>query len=142
MVAMPQPTTDTLLFTLAILSAPEKAASRRALCFARAVLESGHRIQRLFFYQNGVYNASSTAVFPQDEPDLCQQWRSFIIDNQLDAVVCVAAALRRGMLDAAEAERYGRNAATLQPPWQLSGLGQLHEGIQTSHRLVCFGDTP
>jgi Uncharacterized conserved protein involved in intracellular sulfur reduction len=54
-------------------------------------------------------------------------------------VVCIAAALRRGVLDDAEASRYQRPAVNLPKPWELSGLGQLHEAAQTADRLVCFG---
>ena len=54
-------------------------------------------------------------------------------------MVCIAAALRRGVLNAEEAQRYGTSAANLEAPWELSGLGQLHEAAQTADRLLCFG---
>jgi len=50
-----------------------------------------------------------------------------------------AAGLRRGVLDAGEAQRYQRPAANLAAGWELSGLGQLHEAAQQADRLVCFG---
>ena len=71
--------------------------------------------------------------------DLPAAWREFIERHQLDAVVCIAAALRRGLLDSQEAQRYGRPAATLASGYSLSGLGQLHEAAQQADRLVCFG---
>ena len=73
------------------------------------------------------------------ELDVAGQWRAFIETHQLDAVVCIAAALRRGVLDEAEANRYQRPAVNLPKPWELSGLGQLHEAAQVADRLVCFG---
>ncbi|MER2300062.1 MAG: sulfurtransferase complex subunit TusD, partial [Pseudomonas sp.] len=76
---------------------------------------------------------------PQDEQDIAGQWRTFVENNRLDAVVCIAAALRRGVLDEAEASRYQRPAVNLHQPWELSGLGQLHEAAQNADRLVCFG---
>lgn len=126
-------------FTLAIFSAPDAPSSRRALRFAEALLEQGHELTRLFFYQDAVQLASSSRVTPQDETDWPAAWSSFIARHQLDAVVCIAAALRRGVLDAAEAERYGRQAVSVEQPWVLSGLGQLHDAAQDSDRLVCFG---
>ena len=51
----------------------------------------------------------------------------------------LAAALRRGVLNEEEARRYQRPAANLTEPWQLSGLGQLHEAAQQADRLVSFG---
>ncbi|MNN64281.1 putative sulfurtransferase DsrE [compost metagenome] len=75
----------------------------------------------------------------QDVLDVAASWTRFVRDNQLDGVVCIAAALRRGVLNEEEANRYSRPAATLQAPWELSGLGQLHEATQQADRLVCFG---
>ena len=126
-------------FALALYSAAHAPSSRRALRFAEAVLAGGHEIVRLFFYQDGVYSASSNIVTPQDEPDLAQQWAAFVSEHQLDGVVCIAAALRRGVLNEAEATRYQRSAVNLTAPWDLSGLGQLHDAIQAADRLICFG---
>ena len=126
-------------FAIALFSPPHAPASRRALRFAEAVLAGGHEIVRLFFYRDGVYSASSSVVAPQDELDVAAQWRAFINQNRLDGVVCIAAALRRGVLNAEEARRYGREAVSVGAPWELSGLGQLHEAAQLADRLVCFG---
>lgn len=126
-------------FAIALFSPPHAPSSRRALRFAQAAIASGHQIVRLFFYQEGVHSASSNVVSPQDEQDLTGEWRDFVHEQQLDAVVCIAAALRRGVLNEQEAQRYARMAANLDAPWELSGLGQLHEAAQLADRLVCFG---
>ncbi len=126
-------------FAIALFSAAHAPSSRRALLFAQAALAAGHEIVRLFFYQDGVYNAANSVVTPQDEQDLPQQWRAFVTEHQLDGVVCIAAALRRGVLNAEEAQRYQRSAASVEAPWALSGLGQLHDAIQDADRLICFG---
>ena len=126
-------------FAIALYSAAHAPSSRRALRFAEAVLAGGHEIVRLFFYQDGVHSASRNIVTPQDEPDLAQQWAAFVSEHQLDGVVCIAAALRRGVLNEAEATRYQRSAVNLTAPWDLSGLGQLHDAIQAADRLICFG---
>ena len=126
-------------FAIALYSAAHAPSSRRALRFAEAALASGHEIVRLFFYQDGVHSASSNVVTPQDEQDIAQQWAAFVSQHQLDGVVCIAAALRRGVLNEDEAARYERRAVNLQAPWELSGLGQLHDAIQSADRLICFG---
>ena len=126
-------------FAIALFSAAHVPSSRRALLFAQAALAGGHEIVRLFFYQDGVYSAANSVVTPQDEPDIAQQWRALVSEHQLDGVVCIAAALRRGVLNAEEAARYQRNAVNLDAPWALSGLGQLHDAIQDADRLICFG---
>lgn len=126
-------------FALALFAPPHAPSSRRALRFAEAALAGGHQIVRLFFYQDAVQVASGLTVAAQDELDVPAAWREFVSDNQLDAVVCIAAALRRGVLDASEAQRYARAAANVAAPWALSGLGQLHEAAQEADRLICFG---
>lgn len=126
-------------FAIAVFSAAHAPSSRRALLFAQAALAGGHEIVRLFFYQDGVYSASNNIVAPQDEQDIARQWREFVSLHQLDGVVCIAAALRRGVLNQEEATRYQRNAVNIEAPWALSGLGQLHDAAQTADRLICFG---
>ena len=127
-------------FAIALFAPAHAPSSRRALRFAQAALDGGHEIVRLFFYQDGVHSASSNVVSPQDELELPREWREFVQHHQLDAVVCIAAALRRGVLNAEEAQRYGKPAANLDAPWELSGLGQLHEAAQLADRLISFGD--
>ncbi|RRV04607.1 sulfurtransferase complex subunit TusD [Pseudomonas sp. v388] len=126
-------------FAISVFAPPHAPSSRRALLFAQAVLAQGHEIVRLFFYQDGVHSASANVVTPQDEQDVARLWREFIAQHQLDGVVCIAAALRRGVLDNQEAGRYQRPAANLASPWELSGLGQLHDAVQAADRLICFG---
>ena len=126
-------------FAIALFAPAHAPSSRRALRFAQAALDGGHEIVRLFFYQDGVHSASGNVVSPQDELDLPREWREFVQQHQLDAVVCIAAALRRGVLNAEEAQRYGKPAANLEAPWELSGLGQLHEAAQLADRLISCG---
>ncbi|WP_181298566.1 sulfurtransferase complex subunit TusD [Pseudomonas sp. Q2-TVG4-2] len=126
-------------FVIALFSPAHSPASRRALRFAEAVLADGHEIARLFLYQDGVHSASANTVSAQDELDIAQQWSQFVSHHRLDGVVCIAAGLRRGVLDEQEAKRHQRPAANLAPGWELSGLGQLHEASQQADRLVCFG---
>jgi tRNA 2-thiouridine synthesizing protein D len=127
-------------FALLVHGAPAShAASRTALRFARAALAGGHEIVRVFFHADGVLNGASHAVFPQDEDDPGGAWAALGREHGLDLVVCVASALRRGLLDAGEAERYERGGATLRPEFTISGLGQLVDAALGADRLVTFG---
>ena len=126
-------------FVINVLSSSTAPSTRRALRFAQTVLAEGHEIVRVFFYQDGVLTASNNLVLAQDQTDIAQQWQAFINENRLDAVVCIAAALRRGVLDQAEAQRYQRDAVNLAQGYELSGLGQLHDALQQADRVVSFG---
>ncbi|WP_330926404.1 sulfurtransferase complex subunit TusD [Candidatus Sororendozoicomonas aggregata] len=128
-------------FALAIYGAPATSqAPQTALHFAKATLAEGHEIVQLFFYQDGVHTASTLCMAPQDEQPLTQQWRAFIHERQLDAIVCIAAAMRRGVVDQAEAKRYELSAHNLDTTFTLSGLGQLIDASVTADRIITFGD--
>ncbi|SEA39920.1 sulfurtransferase complex subunit TusD [Marinobacterium iners] len=127
-------------FTLVIHSAPYQSASAdTALRFARALLASGHELYRVFFYRDGVHNASALASPPRDEQSVPLAWQLLAQEHQLDLVVCISAAVRRGVLDENEAKRYEKPAANLAPGFELSGLGQLSEALIQSDRVITFG---
>lgn len=127
-------------YALLVLEAPyARGASHGALRFARAVLARGHTVSRVFFYGDGVHNGSALAVPPQDEQDLVAGWRDFALANGIELVVCIAAGLRRGVLDENERDRYERAAANLDPAFVLSGLGQLAESALEADRIITFG---
>lgn len=113
-------------------------SSHSALNFARAVLAEGHELYRVFFYHDGVYNGSALMAPPQDEVDLYGQWHALAEAHDLDLVVCIASALRRGVLDATEAERYEKSASNLGNRFTISGLGQLIDAALSADRLVTF----
>ncbi|KEQ16272.1 sulfurtransferase complex subunit TusD [Endozoicomonas numazuensis] len=128
-------------YALAVYGAASTGqSSLTALSFARALLVSGHEVMRVFFYQEGVHNATSLTSPPQDEQNLPEQWQRLIAEHDIDAVVCIAAALRRGVVSVDEAERYELSASNLREGYELSGLGQLLEAAVEADRLVTFGD--
>lgn len=129
-----------MIFSLAVYSAPYSSqASYSAYQFAIAVLNQGHNLHRVFFYQDGVHNATDLAAPPQDEFNLQQAWQRLAKDHKLDLVVCISAALRRGILDESEAKRYDKPSYNLANEFTVSGLGQLVEAAVVSDRLISFG---
>jgi tRNA 2-thiouridine synthesizing protein D len=104
-------------------------ASDTAYLFAKAALGNGHQIHRVFFYHDGVNNASKLTEPPQDDRHIVNRWSKLAQDHGIDLVVCVAAALRRGIRD-----------ENLAPGFRISGLGQLVESGIQADRLVTFGD--
>ncbi|TVP77847.1 sulfurtransferase complex subunit TusD [Thioalkalivibrio sp.] len=115
-------------------------ASDTAYQFAKAVLDKGHELYRVFFYHDGVNNGTRFAVPPQDDRKIAELWSQMAEAHGTDLVVCIAAAQRRGLLDEGEAKRQGKDGNNIAPGFRISGLGQLIEaGIQCD-RLVVFGD--
>jgi tRNA 2-thiouridine synthesizing protein D len=116
-----------------------RQASDTAYQFVKAALAKGHEIYRVFFYHDGVNNATRLTVPPQDDRNIVKRWSELAAAHQLDLVVCIAAAQRRGLMDPAEAKRNGKDADNIAPGFRISGLGQLIEAGIHSDRLVVFG---
>jgi tRNA 2-thiouridine synthesizing protein D len=108
--------------------------------FTKAALDKGHEITRVFFYHDGVNNGTRYGVPPQDDRNITQLWSELSKKHSLDLVVCVAAAQRRGILDADEAKRHGKSGDNIADGFRISGLGQLIEAGIQADRLVVFGD--
>ena len=108
--------------------------------FIKAAIDKGHEITRVFFYHDGVNNGTRYGIPPQDDRNITQQWSELSKKHGLDLVVCVAAAQRRGILDADEARRHGKSGDNIADGFRISGLGQLIEAGIQSDRLVVFGD--
>ena len=115
-------------------------ASDSAYLFAKAALDKGHEIQRVFFYHDGVNNSTRLTEPPLDDRNIVNRWSKLADEHKLDLVVCVAAAQRRGIVDEGEAKRNGKDATNLAAGFRISGLGQLVEAGIQSDRLVTFGD--
>ncbi len=127
-------------YTLAIYGAPYSTQSpQTALRFASTLLSLGHQIRSVFFYHDAVHLGSTLSVVPQGEADLTRQWIDLADAHHVELVVCVAAALKRGLLNDVEAGRYGKQSPNLNTNFQIVGLGQLIDAIALSDRFVTFG---
>jgi tRNA 2-thiouridine synthesizing protein D len=100
-----------------------------AYLFCKAALARGHEIHRVFFYHDGVNNASRLTEPPQDDRNIVKRWTQLAEEHGIDLVVCVAAALRRGIKE-----------ENLAAGFRISGLGQLVETGIEADRVVTFGD--
>ncbi len=104
-------------------------ASDSAYLFTKAAIEKGHQVMRVFFYYDGVNNANKLSAPQADDRNLVKLWGELAKEHNVDLVVCVAAALRRGIIE-----------DNLADGFRISGLGQLTEVGMAADRLVVFGD--
>ncbi len=104
-------------------------ASDSAYHFVNAALDRGHEVEQVFFYFDGVKNANRLSEPQSDDRNLVKLWGKVNTERGVDLVVCVAAALRRGIKDENLAEGF-----------RISGLGQLMQACIDSDRTVVFGD--
>ena len=129
-----------MIYSLLVLSSPFSGqCSRTAAEFAQHVLARGHSIHRIFFLDTGTLTSAANSVFPQGEDTPLTHWTDLSDQHDLDLVVCISSALKYGMLDQTEADRYERPHATIHSAFTVSGLGQLVDACATSDRLITFG---
>ncbi len=128
-------------FSILVNEGPyQHQASDSAYQFAKAALESGHEVQRVFFYHDGVNNGTNLTTPPQDDRHIQKRWSEMAESNKVDLVLCVAACQRRGIVDEGERDRNKKDATNVADGFRISGLGQLIEAAIESDRLVTFGD--
>jgi tRNA 2-thiouridine synthesizing protein D len=119
-----------MIFGLMVNEGPfQHQASDTAYQFAKAAIAKGHTVARIFFYYDGVNNANKLSEPQRDDRQIVERWGKLAAEHKVDLVVCVAAALRRGIKD-----------EVLAAGFRISGLGQLIEAGIGADRLVMFGD--
>ena len=126
-------------FSVVVSGAPYGTqGASSAYQFSAAALQAGHDIVGVFFYQEGVLNASQLVSPASDEVNLPDLWAALAGQYHFPLEVCVSASLRRGIVDSQEAKLLSLAQFNLKSPFVLSGLGQLAELSAHCDRLVQF----
>ena len=124
-------------FAIAIHGAPYASfAHQRGLQLAQTILAEGHELTRIFFYHEAVTVALNSTVPPQGEVDITSQWQAFHQQHNIELAVCIANALKRGVLSTEEQQRYEKSSGTLSAGFELVGLGQLIDAASEADRYV------
>ena len=118
---------------LLITAAPSSIHAWHALGLAQALQQKQQNF-RVFFYQDGVQVANSFQWVPDDQRNLTEAWQELAIRLP----VCVSAALARGITDLENAQRHQIQSHNLASGFELVGLGELADAVQSSDRLIQF----
>ncbi|GAB2652606.1 sulfurtransferase TusD [Vibrio panuliri] len=113
-------------------------SARNAYQFATALIEKGHTLVSVFFYQDGVSNGTALSVPANDEFDLTKAWQRLAQQHSVRLETCVAAALRRGIVSQDEAQQHGLTQNNLAQGFHQAGLGSLAEAMLVQDRVVQF----
>ena len=98
---------SSLTYAIVVRCGPhQQSQALSAFQFTKEALLQGHKVLRVFFYQQGVHIASRLRVVPQDERNLTALWQQLSLDYDLELSVCIAAALQSGIVDRQESDRY------------------------------------
>jgi tRNA 2-thiouridine synthesizing protein D len=115
------------------------SAGIEAYHFIRALLQADHQVLRVFFYKEGIYHAFAYATPPEDEYQFNRRWSELAQQYQIDLVVCISAAQRRGLLCSVEARRQGKQDDDLASGFRIGGLGLWVEATMQADRCLVFG---
>ncbi|UUS58972.1 MULTISPECIES: sulfurtransferase complex subunit TusD [unclassified Acinetobacter] len=118
---------------LLITSSPTSILAWHALGLAQALKQKGENF-RVFFYQDAVNVANALQWVPDDQRKLSREWQKLGIRLP----VCVSAALARGITDQENAQRHNIQQHNLAEQFELVGLGELADAVQTADRLLQF----
>lgn len=118
---------------LLITSAPTSIHAWHALGLAQALQQKSEAF-RVFFYQDGVAVANELQWVPDDQRNLKTEWQKLSIRLP----VCVSAALARGISDAHNTKRHQLSQHNLAAGFELVGLGELADAVQSTERLIQF----
>ena len=118
---------------LLITSSPTSIHAWHALGLAQALKQKNESF-RVFFYQDGVNVANALQWVPDDQRKLTSEWQKL----EIRLPVCVSAALARGISDAENAQRHNLQQHNLADQFDLVGLGELADAVQTADRLIQF----
>ncbi|MGE8683483.1 MAG: sulfurtransferase complex subunit TusD [Acinetobacter sp.] len=118
---------------LLITASPTSIHAWHALGLAQALKQKDESF-RVFFYQDGVNVANSLQWVPDDQLRLTQEWQKL----EIRLPVCVSAALARGIIDQENAQRHQIQQYNLAAQFELVGLGELADAVQSADRLIQF----
>lgn len=118
---------------LLITSAPSSIHAWHALGLAQALKEKNQDF-RVFFYQDGVMVANNLQWIPDDQRNLALEWAKL----NIRLPVCVSAALARGITDQDNAQRHALHTHNLAQGFELVGLGELADAVQSAERILQF----
>ena len=127
-------------FTLLITASPQDSQSHlTAIKFARELIKQQIEISAVFFYQDAVFVANRYTLPPSDEPQLSDIWCNIASTNNFELQTCVAASLRRGIIDQQESIDNDLGGENLNSGFKLTGLGQLAAAMNDKQtKLVHF----
>lgn len=126
-------------FSLILTQSPSSNVSHYlALDFATSLLTQGHGLKRVFFYQDAVYVGLNGQTPIQGQQSLMQSWLQLSRLHKFPLQLCIANAIRRGLVNKQEQERYQLPAQTVADGFDLVGLGELAEACQEDDRVIQF----
>ncbi|PAU81039.1 hypothetical protein CK501_05605 [Halovibrio salipaludis] len=125
---MPARTDRALKAAFHITAGPnERQALHSAWCFASALLQAGHSINRIFLQGDAVFLAANPTPASPFRNENANQWERLIAAWSLPATVCIGSAEQRAL-----------GEGHLRPGWSTGGLGDWVMACTEADRILQF----
>lgn len=125
-----------LNYTIILTQSPALSESHTtAQRLVAELIINGDKIDRVFFYQDAAYIGLKSQIPGQGLHASFEGWLNLQQQQDFPLQICIANALRRGVIDNTEANRY-EALETLHSGFQLCGLGEIAEACQSSDRII------
>ncbi|WP_439257444.1 sulfurtransferase complex subunit TusD [Lonepinella sp. BR2271] len=93
--------------------------------FANTLVEKGHQISQIFFFQQGVSHGNACVSPANDEFHLQKAWQQLSQQHQIPLHLCISASQRRGIIE-----------QNLAPHFILAGLGEFSAAMLQADRVI------
>lgn len=123
--------------SVVITTPPSSYLTITAINFINCAVKAGVNIVGVFFYQDGVINASANIAIPNDEYQTHHEWHKLRKEHNVNLHVCITACEKRGLSDDISDEK-GVIQSNISEHFTVSGLGELVELTAKADRLVQF----
>jgi len=129
--------------SVVVTTPPSSYLTITAIDFIKGAIEAGIDVVGIFFYQDGVLNASANLSIPNDEFQTANEWQKLHTIHNMSLHVCISACEMRGLTDEIDVDGNspsGNNdqQSNINQYFTVSGLGELVELTSKSQRMVQF----
>ena len=125
-----------LRYTIILTQSPALSESHfTAQRLISEIISQGDKIDRVFFYQDAAFVGLKNQIPGQGLQASFQGWIDLQHEQNFPLQICIANALRRGVVDKTESERY-QGLETLHTGFQLSGLREIADASRSSDRII------
>ena len=127
-----------MIFSVIVRAAPDNVGHLLALNTCEELIRQGHQLEQIFFYESAVVAASALLLPEQDELSVTRRWQALSTASEVPLFVCVAAALKRGVVNEQEATSHALPAHNLADGFEIAGLGEWIGTLQPTIKQVTF----
>ena len=117
------------VYTLVVTTPPHQNNTATVIEMAEAILTAGHQINGVFFYRDGVLNASTLISIPSDEFQASSAFVRLHHEHQVPLHLCITAGEKRGLTDKDE-------MMNISSAFTISGLGEMVELTSAADKVV------